>query len=749
MRNQPIPFAAACALRHHHTPPPHIRVRRARDAGMLSQMGALSEVEVLRNLDHPNLVKLFEVIDDPNSDKLLMVMEYVEGGAIMSLESSWSVVNPLPDAGVLSGPTAVCERSTISLASTVSGGTWSSSDATTATISSTGDVTGVAAGTVTISYTYTNVCGSDTSYYTVTVNPLPVVSAITGTTTVCEASTTTLADATTGGTWTSDATGTAAIDAATGLVTGISAGTATISYAVTNGFSCTDYATTLVTVNPLPHAGTLSGTPVCELATTSYSSTTPGGDWSISDTATATIDAVTGVVTGVHAGTATITYIYTNSCGSDTATTTLTVNPLPVSGSISGTDSVCEGSSVTLAASLPTGAWTSGSVAIASVDGTTGEVFGLSAGTVTISYSITNVCGTADSLFAFTVLPLPHAGTLTGADSICLNATTTISSTVSGGYWYSSNTSIATIDSVSGSVTGTGIGTTTISYVYTNSCGSDVSTRNLLIKPLPFAGTISGLDTVCEGSTTTLTSSVSGGTWSSAIPAIATVDPSTGVVFGAVPGNTSIHYTVTNFCGTHDTSLIVVVRPLPHSGGITGATSVCATNTIGLIAGFPGGSWTASPTTIATVDATSGVVTGVNAGTATITYGFTNSCGTDTAMHTVTVLALPDAGTISGSDSVCEGSRVNYSSTTTGGTWSTSSATIASVNPSTGRVFGTAAGIATISYIYTNSCGSDTATKSIIVNPLPLAGTIRGTAFAACVGDTIHLSIQAIPRETE
>ncbi len=64
---------------------------------MLSQLGALSEVEVLRNLDHPNLVKLYEVIDDPNSEKLLMVMEYVEGGAIMTLEASWSVVQPLPE----------------------------------------------------------------------------------------------------------------------------------------------------------------------------------------------------------------------------------------------------------------------------------------------------------------------------------------------------------------------------------------------------------------------------------------------------------------------------------------------------------------------------------------------------------------------------------------------------------------------------------------------------------------------------
>ncbi|OEL10928.1 bacterial Ig-like domain family protein, partial [Cloacibacterium normanense] len=55
-----------------------------------------------------------------------------------------------------------------------------------ATVSNTGLVTGVAAGSVTITYTNNNGCSTTT---TVTVNPLPT---ITGTTSVCVGSTTQL-----------------------------------------------------------------------------------------------------------------------------------------------------------------------------------------------------------------------------------------------------------------------------------------------------------------------------------------------------------------------------------------------------------------------------------------------------------------------------------------------------------------------------------------------------------------------------
>jgi hypothetical protein len=42
-----------------------------------------TEIAVMKGLDHPNVVKLYEVITHPSRDKLLMIMEYVEGGCVM------------------------------------------------------------------------------------------------------------------------------------------------------------------------------------------------------------------------------------------------------------------------------------------------------------------------------------------------------------------------------------------------------------------------------------------------------------------------------------------------------------------------------------------------------------------------------------------------------------------------------------------------------------------------------------------
>lgn len=39
----------------------------------------LREVSIMKMLDHPNIVNLIEVIDDPNTDQFYMVLEYVEG----------------------------------------------------------------------------------------------------------------------------------------------------------------------------------------------------------------------------------------------------------------------------------------------------------------------------------------------------------------------------------------------------------------------------------------------------------------------------------------------------------------------------------------------------------------------------------------------------------------------------------------------------------------------------------------------
>lgn len=57
------------------------------------------EIAVLKKLDHPNIVKLIEVLDDPLEDSLYLVFELVQQGEVLSIptkqplseERSWSV----------------------------------------------------------------------------------------------------------------------------------------------------------------------------------------------------------------------------------------------------------------------------------------------------------------------------------------------------------------------------------------------------------------------------------------------------------------------------------------------------------------------------------------------------------------------------------------------------------------------------------------------------------------------------------
>ncbi|KAG2388637.1 hypothetical protein C9374_000076 [Naegleria lovaniensis] len=43
------------------------------------------EIAILKKLDHPNIVRLLEVIDDPMNDKICLVFEYIDGGELMKL----------------------------------------------------------------------------------------------------------------------------------------------------------------------------------------------------------------------------------------------------------------------------------------------------------------------------------------------------------------------------------------------------------------------------------------------------------------------------------------------------------------------------------------------------------------------------------------------------------------------------------------------------------------------------------------
>lgn len=47
----------------------------------------LREISIMKTMQHPNIVSLFEIIDDPVGNKLLLVMEYMDGGPLLTREA--------------------------------------------------------------------------------------------------------------------------------------------------------------------------------------------------------------------------------------------------------------------------------------------------------------------------------------------------------------------------------------------------------------------------------------------------------------------------------------------------------------------------------------------------------------------------------------------------------------------------------------------------------------------------------------
>ncbi len=151
------------------------------------------------------------------------------------------VVNPLP--GAITGPTDVCQLGTITVGDPTPGGNFSGG-APNASVTLGGVVSGISAGSASITYTLT----ASGCYVTETINVDPAPAPITGVTTLCENTTTTLADADAGGTWSSASIANATVGSSSGIVSGIAAPGTTISYTLPTGCSIT----VPVIVNPAP-----------------------------------------------------------------------------------------------------------------------------------------------------------------------------------------------------------------------------------------------------------------------------------------------------------------------------------------------------------------------------------------------------------------------------------------------------------------------------------------------------------------
>jgi sugar lactone lactonase YvrE len=112
-------------------------------------------------------------------------------------------------------------------------------------------------------------------------------------------------------------------------------------------------------------------------------------------------------------------------------------------------------------------------------------------------------------------------------------------------------------------------------------------------------------------------------------------------------------------------------------------------------------------------------------GTDVFVVSVTDGIATATVTINVTVNLPPDAGIISGADSICPGNTTVLSETVTGGIWSNSNASISSIN-SLGTATGLAPGHDTIIYTVFNGCGASSMLFPFLVRSYTECGTNVG-----------------------
>jgi uncharacterized protein YjdB len=456
---------------------------------------------------------------------------------------------------------------------------WSSSDASKATVSSTGLVTGVSPGAVTISASSEGKTGSSS----ITVNPKPVgavilsptqVSIEVGATKQLTAQVTDDQGNVLSGrpiAFSSNNTSIATVSSS-GLITAVAIGSATITATSEGKTGTADVTVTAVPVASVdvspPTANLIVGQTGVFVAVAKDAKgnvlTGRAVSWTSGAPSVATVSSA-GVVTAVGAGSAVIFATIEGKIGSATVTvrqlavTSVTVAP--------ATSNIAVGGSVQLSATVRSGTtildrvvgWTSSNDAVAVVS-SGGRVTGLKAGTVTITATSEGVTGTAFvavGISSVVVTPNPTSVNVAWTKQLTAVARDASNNTVAGVafQWSSASPQTATVDGA-GLVTGVAPGTVSIAASVGTATGS--SSVTVTLAPVSTVTVTPPTSTVAVNQTVQLAATLKDAqgnvltgrsvSWSSSSNTIATVVG--GLVTGKAKGTVTITATSEGKSGT-------------------------------------------------------------------------------------------------------------------------------------------------------------------------------------------------------
>ncbi len=686
--------------------------------------------------------------------------------------STVTITSSLPVTSNAGTNQSVCNSTTATLAATVPStglGMWTTTAGTgivTTTNSATSGVTGLTVGaSSTFEWTvYNGACNAST---TVTITSSSPVTANAGPAqSLCNATTATLAATVPSvgtGAWTTTAgTGVATTaSSATSGVTGLTVGaSSTFQWTVTNG-ACNASSTVTVTSSSSVTANAGTSQTVCNSTTATLMAVAPSlpatGAWTtVTGTGVVTSPAfVISGVTGLTIGSAsTFQWTVTNGACSANSTVTITSSS-PVTANAGPAQSLCNVTTATLAATVPTlgtGAWTTtAGTGTATTPGSNASgVTGLTIGAVTtFQWTVTNGACVSNSTVTITVSApgVPDAG----PDQTLCNVTTTNLAASGTGTWskISGNGTVSTPGNPTSGVTGlTAGGTSVFEWTVTNGACSGSSQVSITISA-PVTANAGPAQTICNSTTATLSATVptlGTGAWTTTVgtgTATTSSSATSGVTGLTVGSPSTFQWTVTNgACSANASVIITVSSPVTANAGP--AQTICNSTTATLSATVPTlgtGAWTttAGTGTATTANSATSGVTGLTIGSpSTFQWTVTNGACSANASVIITV-SSPVTANAGPAQTICNSTTATLAATvpTLGtGAWTTTAGTGTATTPSsaTSGVTGLTIGSPS-TFLWTVTNGACNANASVTIHVTsPITFTIHPDDDTKCTG---------------
>lgn len=391
-------------------------------------------------------------------------------------------------------------------------------------------------------------------------------------------------------------------------------------------------------------------------------------------------------------------------------------------------DTICNGTSTILSASGAAAYTWSPAAGLSSTNGTP-----ITANpNVTTTYYVTGTSGACvdnDSI-VITVIQIPTITISATNDSVCIGSSVTLTAAGSGNYTWSPSTGLSATTGASVVATPT-VSTT---YFVTEGASGCLGDTSILITAIaiPVVHVTPSADTICNGTSTTLTATGSSAySWSPAIGLSGTV----GATVTASP-TISTTYTVTETTSgcSGDTTVPIIVIQVPTISVTPPSASICAGFSTTLTAS---GSTTYNWSPATGLNTTSGSVVTASPSTTT-TYTVTETvsgCAGDTTV-TVTVSAIPVVVINPSAPSICIGSSVALNAS---GAASYNWSPVSGLSATTGSSVTASPNVTTTYTVQETSsgCNADT-TVVVTVNSIPTTLVSPGS-LTMCSSDSALL----------